>query len=445
MAEETSEKKNKSTEGGKKKRAIVNEHIFGQFKFLDDTDPKEGITHVKIESRNIGNIPGLIDHWKKDIEQRKKHILALEEQTFTQYLSFFFQKKTKDILKAQATGEEIYKLHPSKAAKEALKNLQAKPTDMMSRLELVSIVARSGRDLSPEVVRTLFLQATVALCLGELSDVGLNLVLWIQEMYFSKLIFQCKEEIAVLEKKVGKRDKSFFSKQIHYIEKRIDEIKQNWEIMLHYLQPSATTMPSTPTRVAKLNVEELGKFLVEKKDDNKQKERFTIMAAKIFVILRHLPLLHEEGINYLKLLKRIDSHEPIYPLLQAKINMSKLMLSVGHYKGGERTLERSQDIQEQFKTAYHQYSLAVRKIGATPILPVDYTILIEYANLVHYFYRLAVTILGIKLPVEWLETVFKKARDALLQAEKSGKTEGLYKEIHRDMVHAGLIDGIGYI
>ncbi len=445
MAEEISEKKQKPEEEGKKRRAIVNEHIFGQYKFLDDTDPKEGITHVKIETRNIGNIPGLIEHWKKDIERRKKNILALEDQTFTQYLSYFFQKKTKDALRAEATGEEIYKLHPSKAAKEALKNLQANPTDMMNRLELVSIVARSGRDLSPEVVRTLFLQATVSACLGELSDIGLNLILWIQEMYFSKLIFQCKEEIAVLEKKVGKRDKSFFSMQSHYIGKRIDEIKQNWEIMLHYLQPSATTMPNKPTRVAKLDVDELSKFLIEKKDDIKQKERFTIMAAKILVILRHLPLLHDEGMNYLKLLKRIDSREPVYPLLQAKINMSKLLYSVGHYKSGDRTLERSRDIQEQFKTTYHQYSLAVRKIGSTPILPVDYTILIEYANLVHYFYRLAINVLGIKLPVEWLETVFRKAREALHLAEKSGKTEGLYKELIRDMVHAGLIDGMGYV
>ena len=157
--------------------------------------------------------------------------------------------------------------------------------------------------------------------------------------------------------------------------------------------------------------------------------------------IRHLPLLHEEGEKYLKVLKRIDPHEPLFYLLHAKINMSKLLYAIGQYREGTRNAEVVAQIQSCFKSTYHQYGMAVRKIGNSPVVPLDFTILIEYANLVHYFYRIAINLIGLKLPIEWLEIAFKKARAALILAEndKTGKSDSLYEEILQDMTDAGLI------
>ncbi|MBF0280270.1 MAG: hypothetical protein HQM13_20905 [SAR324 cluster bacterium] len=424
-----------------KGKTIINAHIFGKYRYLDDTDAEDGITHVKVDPSNFGNIPGTIDHWKNDIERRRKNILALEEKTFINTITYIFQKKKQNMLMDEATGEELYQLHPSKAAKEALRKLEMKPTDMMSRLELVSIVGKSGRDFPVEVVRTLYLQATVAATFGELSNVGLNLILWAQEMYFSKLINKCREEVSLLEKKLGPRDgKNIYASHSTVLYKRLDGIKANWGTMLHYIQPS---LPDPPSREISLTVKELTDFLVDKKrsDKDKEKEHLIIKATKVLLLIRNLPLLHDEGMKYIKVLKRIDAHEPLLYLLQAKINMSKFLFVVGRYREGSRNSELVAQIKDQFKNTYHQYGLAVRKIGNAPAVPADFTILIEYANLVHYFYRIAVNLIGIKLPTEWLETAFKKAKDALLlaQTEQSGKSEPLIKEILRDMNHAGLI------
>lgn len=423
------------------RKDIINEKIFGKYKYLDSTDSKEGITNVKIDTQNIGNIPGLIDHWKKDIERRKKYILALKEQTLSQKMAFIFLKKQKGAFFDEASGQELFAFHPSKAAKGLLNKLQLDPADMLTRLELVSLIGKNGRDYPPETYRTLFLQAAVAVHLGELNNIALSVVLWTQDIYFSKLNRLSHGEVKTIESKIGPatdEESNVFAMQSHYLRRRVNQIKNNMTIIEGYQKSTKETLQHPPVVNASLKMSDIQEFILDKNRDDTKKKAMFQNASRIILILRHLPLLHEEGTKYLDILKRVDPHEPTLHLLHAKVNMSKLVFAVDQYRAGERGVDALELIRNRFKSTYHQYGIAVRKVGKMPVLPVDYTILVEYANLVHYFYRVSAHLLGMKLPIEWLTSVFSKAKEALLLAQDSGKVGSLYLEIMKDMADAGL-------
>ncbi len=423
-----------------KAKQIINEHIFGNNNALSDSDPKQGISHLKVASQELGSIPGLLEHWHLDIERRKQHINTWKEQSF--------MKKAVDVLRHKqsapqdATGIELYNLHPSKAAKDALKKIRLNPTDSMARLELVSIIGKSGRELPIEVFRTLYLQAATALCFGELGMTGLQIALWSQETYFSKLFYKCKNEASSLDAKLQNNgEKNIYTVQSNELRKRIGAIQRNMDIIkIHQDHAKNALKTVTSKNDLQLGLRELDDFLLSNKHELDKKKKLFHKSTRLLLLLRAIPLLHDEGAKYIEKLRKIDSHEPLLHFLNAKLHMSKLVFLVGQYESGDRRSEVRQQIQERFKHTYHEYGLAVRKVGKLPKLPIDFTILIEYANLVHYFYRVAVDVLNLRLPKEWLHTAFKKAQSALTLADDSGNTADLYLNIVNDMAHAGIIE-----
>ncbi len=418
---------------------IVNKQVFGDHQDLDSTKPEDGISHVKIDAPNIGNIPGVIEHWKKDLEIRKKHILFLKKRSLLQRVSEWIHQQVIDF--PDATGEELYRLHPSKAAKTAFHALKRNPTDMMARLELVSIIGKSGRDFPIEVFRLLFLQATVATLLGELDLAGLKVVLWTQDTYFSKLFYKCKTEAESLK---GKLDvgtgKNIYNLQSNLMYRRISDLHRNMYIIKHYQDHSKLAKRNTAAFVGTLSIEELSNYIVQENRDPEKTKALFQNAARIILLMRCMPLLHEETMQYVEKLRKIDPHEPLLNLLLAKIKMSKLVFAVGQYDGGDHRSQVVQNIRDEFNHTYHEYGIAVRKVGTAPKLAIDYTILMEYANLVHYFYRVAADMLGIVLPSDWLSMAFQKARSALNMIADEEKTFALQNDLLNDMVDAGLME-----
>ena len=429
-------------------QSLVNEHIFGQVRLLDQMDPKQGITNAKVEAHHAGNIPGVVEHWDQDIERRKKSIIELNKRTFTKRISSLFKQKggklnlqSGGVNLDEATGREIYNLHSTRAAKGVLNRLMANPTNKMARLELVSIVGKSNNDLSIEARRTLFLQATVAATLGELNHMGLSITLWAQEQYFIKLIEICKEEIKSIESKLGaNRGKNAYQAQADELEQRIKQIKTNIAIILHYQKGSKKASRSNSSRGISLRFEKLKEMMMAQELDTKEKELLIQKSLKIMILLRHLPLLHKEGEKYLDLLTKLIPEHPMLYFMRAKINMHALIFAVDQYREGRRDEKLAKSISEKFKTTYHQYSLAAKNIKNTPQKETDFKILIESVHVLHYYYNVAISVLQISLPKDWLKSAYQKAQESLVLADDgSGKNQSLSKAIIKDMHHAGLI------
>ena len=133
------------------------------------------------------------------------------------------------------------------------------------------------------------------------------------------------------------------------------------------------------------------------------------------------------------MLKNLDKNDPLVHFLEAKLRMSDLLLKVGQYQGGYHSTKLRTEIQESFKKALNSYGLAVKKVGKLPKTRTEHTIYIEYANLIHYFYKVSKTTLGLRLPREWLVIVFSKAMRMLAVVEEGGLVDDLIKELARDM------------
>ena len=108
---EKPEKEKKKKKQGKK--VFINEELFGSSKLMEDVDAEEGIAHIKIRSEELGNIPGLIDHWQTEISKRKKEIHDYQNITFMQRASGLFRGET---VSPSVSGEELARYHPTKAA-----------------------------------------------------------------------------------------------------------------------------------------------------------------------------------------------------------------------------------------------------------------------------------------------------------------------------------------
>ncbi len=117
--------------------------------------------------------------------------------------------------------------------------------------------------------------------------------------------------------------------------------------------------------------------------------------------------------------------------------MSAMVFFVSLYEGGARSGRVKQLIQDRFKETYHQYGLAANKVGTQPKVGTEYTILIEHAQAIYYFYVTAKNTLEISLPKEWLRTALDKANKSLEYAVGSGKVEGLQAKLREAMKNEG--------
>ena len=429
------------------KKVFINEDLFGASKTLEDSPAEEGISHLKIKPQELGNIPGLIDHWQAELNSRKKEILDYAKTTFIQRAAHRF--KGNEITSAEVTGAELAKCHPTKSALEKVKLLKRNPKDMMNRLELVSIVAKSGRDFPVELYRTLLLQATIACSFGEFSNVGLQMVIWTQDIYFSKLYYRCQGEALALEAKLKSEEgkENAFTRQSQGLRQHIGLVTRNMEIIKNYQKQTEKALKENKAIYnSSLSLDEVVTFLLESagkekigEDKKRDKQWMGILkrAAELLLLLRVLPLLEGEAKQLSSQLKKMDKNDPIPYFLAAKVQMGDLIFKVGQYQGGERTVEMREKVQDSFKTTHHYYSLTVKRVGKMPKTKMEFAIFIEYASLIHYFYKVSTTTLGIRLPAGWLAAVFQKAMKLLMLVQEKGQVDGLVRDIQRDILDEG--------
>ncbi|MBF0277373.1 MAG: hypothetical protein HQM13_06275 [SAR324 cluster bacterium] len=449
-AEKKNEKKIALKKKNKGKKDFINEDLFGASKTLDDSPAEEGISHLKIKAQELGNIPGLIDHWRSEINFRKKEILDYSKTTFLQRVGNVM--KGGEAVSPEVSGEELSKFHPTKAVLALVKLLKRDPAHMMNRLELVSMVLKSGRDFPVELYRTLLLQATVACSFGEYSNVGLQMLIWTQDIYFSKLYYKCQREAIALESKLksekGGGKENAFTRQSQGLRNHIGQVTRNMEIIKNFQKQTEKAIKENKSvHNTELTLDEIINCLLEtggkdkNMEDRKQDEKWSNIikrSAELLLLLRVLPLLDSETKKLTAQLKKMDKNDPIPYFLDAKVQMSDLLFKVGQYQGGERTTKMLDQIQESFKATLHLYGLAVKRVGKMPKSKMEYAIYIEYASLVHYFYKTSKVTLGLRLPPEWLSTVFQKSTNLLSLVQGKVQVDQLMMDIQRDVLEEGL-------
>lgn len=454
LEEDQASSKKKATNGkgaekadkSKKQKVFINDEIFGKSKTLADVPPEEGIAHLKIKVHESGHIPGLIEHWNAEVEKRKKAITEWKQKSFIQRAAGVLSRKG---IPDDVSGKELERLHPTKPAVNILKNLKQDPMDMMSRLELIRIVATSGRDLSLEVYRLLFLHSVVACSFGELSNVGLQNVLWIQDIYFNKFYNKCKHEYRHFSDKsktdFSQTEENVYTKQASLIRGHMANISRNMDIIKGFQKQTTRALKEANSAyVVALNLNEITEFLIAEDKDQKdskrdeKKQSLIKKASELLLLVRAVPLLNDQAEELSNAIKKIDPEDPVVHFLHAKVNMSDLVFKVTEYQSGIRTDSLRKDIQKTFQSTYKHYGLAVKKVGKMPKTKIEFAILIEYANLVHYFYKVAKNTLGLHLPKEWLATVLNKALNLLQLVQETGQVDGLISDIQKAMVAEGI-------
>ncbi len=405
----------------------------------------ESITHSKIKAPELGNIPGTIQQWEMEIKSRVNEIHAWKHRTLLQRI---IAKCRRQKIPVSVSGEEIAKFHPIKSALKVVNHLKQHPTDMQKRLELVSIISKSDRNFSIETYRLFLLQSTVACCFGELSNVGVKQVLKNQEVYFAKLLHQCKREADSLKVKLQtrRREKNVYNHQTENVSKHLRDIERNILIIRVYQKQMAKSLKENGmVRPVTLSFDEITALFLQEEKKGRQnkklqeKKKNTIKnASEILLMIRALPLLQNEAKRFLKHLHKLAPDDPVIAFLEAKVNMSALVFKVGQYQGGERTASVLNAIQETFNITHQQYGVALKKVGNLPKTNIEITIIIEYANLIHYFYKVAKTTLGLPLPREWLNSVFIKTIKLLHLIPDAKQFEQLVADIQKDMADEGI-------
>jgi hypothetical protein len=420
---------------------VFNQSIFGKQKGFADTDPKNGLTDVKVISKEIGNIPGMLDHWDMDIAKRKKDIAAWQKRS--KLIKAVHILKRKAPSQPTVSGEELLKMHPTKNARMLVKQLEQHPTNMNARIELVSIVIESGREFPIEAYRSLYLQAMVALSYDEYDISSIQVVLCCQATYFNKLHNKCKRDVDLLVAKLKSgKHKKYYAEQSAFMLLHINEIKVNLNIIKGYQKQFSRNTEGNSSFNARITIDEITGFLIEAGKDNEERDaRRKIMirnASLIISQLRYLPMLFKNSDKLMENMQKLDNNDPVIHFLRGRLSMSQLVFMVARYEGGDHGEGIANNIQELFKVCYHQYAVAARKVGKSPKTNTEITIFLEFSNLVHYFYQVATHILEITPPRKWLEAVFTRALEYLRLIIDTGKVGHLIDYIMADMTAAGL-------
>ncbi len=416
----------------KRAQTIINKEVLGAG--IDYNKPKEGISKAKIRTDEVGNIPGIIEHWDYDIELRLKELDALAGRSFMKRAMGVLAKQEAS---EKTTGEELASHHPDKRSMEFVAELKSDPKNAFTRLQLVSAIGSAGRDFPLEAYRAVMLQAVVACSLGKLNTQWLKITARSQNQYFLKLYNKCKEDLEKLNKSLSTMDvaKKEDNEVRVTLQKRIQNVKKNMKILRLYQLHSGKPIKESSGGDCAISEQEIKNFAKLKSDEDQK--HLTNKLVTIMSILRYILLLHPTGHALLDQVINADKNNPIGYFLKGRLYMSAMIFAVSLYEGGARSNRVKQLIQDKFKDTYHQYGLAASKVGSQPKSNTEHTILIEHAQAIYYFYVTAKNTLEISLPKEWLRTALEKANKSLNFAVESGKIEGLQTKLLQAMRNEG--------
>lgn len=417
-------------ETSENKDSLVHSTLFGR---IDRDHPEAGFAGARIQVEDIGNIPGVLEHWNYEIDLRKQEIQRASSRSLVKRAMGALYKKK---LGKNASGEELLQFHSNQKIIALLNELKDDPQDSLVRLQVVSEYAKVKQELPLELYRILYLQAGVACSLGNWSTQELKITLRIQKQYFFKFFNKCKEVLNQHNHTLSSltNDKSTRNER-GTIEQKIREVQKNMKVLrLYQLYTGKVVKELTPGDItlSHLEIKNCYQHTSNSNEFEKNKQLLLTKFLTLIQMMRSVLLLHRAAHELLDVWIELDKENPIGPFLKGRVSMSALTFAVSRYEGGEHSQKTRQDIQDSFKAAYHHYGMAVDKIGANP-QGTDFTVLIEYAQLVYYFYSKASKLMEMKLPPQWVQSALTKARDALILAEKTGKVDKLLNLIGKAM------------
>ncbi len=404
------------------------DQVFGRT--FESIEPGEGIDPIKIDSTSIIHIPGVIKHWQEEIENRKNEILEFENRGFLERL---VDRVSDDEEFDEASGDELYDISPTQRAEELMEQIEDDPTDMNKRLELVSFISYGRRDLSVEMLRDLFLQATVACCFGELSNTGLNIVLKSQEAYLKKLLRICRKDLTKLEKILEEPvTGNIFSKQRKLIEDYHKKITRNMALIGFYLKYTTQGIQSLQTSFpVQLTLSEIEAFIDTGGKSTSSKKKPLYGKANLLVsTLRYLILLHDEAGKYVTLLSKVDNRHPLPSVISARLQRTRLVFLFHQYKAGDRTPQMFARIKEHFEHAHQQYIESLKKTGPDDLNSISAIVGAEYGKLVFDTYEFARAAASRDFPAIKMRKYLNRAKEFLSELKSDEDIKLVLDNIH---------------
>lgn len=427
--------RNSSQEGFKvKSKNIINRQVFSDV-LEDDFNPSTK-ENASLGKQPFDFIPRFSEAWEKDLQRRIQDLKKYHVQTVFQKIALFFKKPL--VRSSIASGEEIAKYYPGPYTAKLVLALKKDPLDTKIRLQLISLIRENDRAFPLEAYRLLFLQALLCCSLGELSSNALQQTILCQDSYLRKLLKQLKERLSFLEKQLEQYEGNH--PQFESILNDSSQTRRCIDLAEAYQrQVSRSVLERRSKLPLSILLEDFKRFARgERRSHREQKTVLFKSLSELLISLRHVHLLHPLGHQYIDLLVEGDPEGQLPSFLKGRLWVSDLNFLVSHYLAGERQSEKIKKIQSSFKHAYHYYGIAVSKLGPVARSELEYTVILEYANLVHYFYRVTHNLLGIYPPKSWMSTIFAKALKALALAQESDKVRSLTGKIHADLEAEGL-------
>ncbi|MBF0349557.1 MAG: hypothetical protein HQM11_00910 [SAR324 cluster bacterium] len=423
----------------KEEGQIINEDIFG--KDWESSDPKEGLTHLKIIAKNIGNIPGLVTHWEGDIKKRHDEILKAKNATFIMRAKAMLGGKFGKLYWEGVTGEDLAQHHPTKTATDLVERLKTDPMDYQARIALVTLLGQTGRELPVEVYRTMLLQSTVANTFGVFSIPGIQVALWAQNTYLNQLQAKCRHDVRTIENKILLAKKATGTEeQIKTLERLKAVINRNIRVIQEYMTHAAKATELSKYMFTEMfDINDIERQLNSDQSKPELKQHLYVKAYAIIHFLRFHLLLQTYAVDITDKFVLHDKDNSLGYFLKARVYMSEMTYMVNRFRAGAIGKEIRKDIQELFKKTYHFYGLALRRTGSSKRSLKkkghELTILLEYASVLRYFIQTSVHLLNIQLPRPWILENLKRVQKLLqIQLEFGDKmVKDLLHEVENDL------------
>lgn len=376
---------------------------FSQQSF-EQFDPKEGISGIKIDLGEIGHVPGTAPHWQFELKQR---IQAIEQLSDTTLVDRWLSRN--DSERKQASGEIMYRMHKNSDNKELYHELTKNPKDSDKRLQMVWNLQSSKQDFNLEEHRELYLQAMTACSLYAFDTMQLRLALAATNRYFTVLAQANHFEYQRQQNQMREFRKHGEHPQLEKLEQRLQVLEGNQHLLEYGIRQSDKVLRKGRINQVQLrfNLEEI---LHQVAENNRTQELRQLVESSFLIIdcfrsqILLLPQIHLLFDLFLKALP----YSSLTHYLKGKLFFTELVWEVEQIRAYQNPSPHLQVVKDRFKYSYYYFGKCVRMLEGRFDTKTGHDILLDYASLVHYFYKVSYHILAVHLPREWLMDVFRK-------------------------------------
>ncbi len=374
---------------------------------ISQLDPSKGLPLSVVRMDDLSSIPGLLPHWKGEVEKRKKEILALQNVSFL--------KRAKQLLKSgnssdTVTGMELLRiLDANSKENKSTKALQADPLNCDERAHLISYIMKRTTSMGKEInlldMRALLLQAFVANSFGERS---LNSLLALYQAHVSYLELAVKRnEITISELKTKNHPREIQQKA--QLNKNMLSVYRNFIIRrIQKLIPQIKQLHLDNNRLKKFD---------NNQENAAQKKTIMLRSAYYAVcIMRCFPMLKNETMEIVDLVVKLDQSDPLGWFLKGHVLAAEGELKFDQDRAGFRSQNIKGEMVRSIKESLENYGQALTKIPGNRYEGLNYNILAEYINFLIFVCKF------IQAPIAWKKTYLNKAIGTLERSDsKNGE------------------------